>query len=722
MIEPLASAVLTAFLAAAPQAIPSPTPSPRVDPRLPRIGVESELVELDVIVTDKGDRPRTDLGPEDFEIIEDGRPQPITNFARGFTAGPALHPPSAAPPRIAPFPDEPRGRHVALAVDDYHLEPPDLAAVRKALLRFIDGQLQPGDEVAVVAASGSLGALQQFTTDRDVLRRAVERLRVQNRSFRAAVESPRITDYQAELIDSGDREALDLAVREFLASEPRSRQDLNAQIRAEQRIRSMARQIVSETAHITSLTLASLERLVRGLTPLRGRKVAALFSGGFFMGSDRQSSRRDLEVIADAALRSGVVVYAVDARGLIATPAIGDASVGGSFDITTNPGERERIELRAREAGRDGMSALAADTGGLALFNRNDLDGALKQVLEDSASYYRLGYEPQGSPRDGRFRKIEVRVPAHSGLRVRTASGYYAQAAAAATASGPAAATPEGDAARLLRTALDSSFPLRGLPVDLAADFMGTKEGDVVVVTAVVDAARLDFRPTADGREAAGLDLIGIVVDEAGKAAGQFSDRVELTLSAEAKERAIRNGLTYRKALTVRPGLLQARVAVREDKNGLLGSAAQWVQVPDRGKQALALSSIFVVAEGESTAGVPPATARGAVSFDRPRRAEVSRRFPRGGHLDYLLVVYDRTKSGAAAGPVAIEKQLLSGNVVLTKSSPTPLTGDSPDGTRAEGGRLRLDNFAPGDYELRIVATDSAARATATRSLRFTVE
>ncbi len=715
----VAHAVVTALLAAAPQA----TPSPQVDPRLPRIGVESTLVEVDVIVTDKGDQPRTDLGPADFEILEDGRPQPITHFARGFATGPAERPSSSESPGIASFPDEAasRGRHFVLAVDDYHLEPADLATVKKALLRYIDAQIQPGDEAAVVAASGSLGPLQQFTTDRDVLRRAVDRLRVQNRSFRAAVESPRITDYQAELIESGDREALDLAVQEFLGSEPRSRQTENAQTRAEARISAMARQIVAQTANVTSETLASLERLVRGLTPLRGRKVVALFSGGFFMGSDRQSSRRDLEVIADAALRAGVVLYAVDARGLIATPAIGDASVPGSYNITTNPGERERIELRAMEAGRDGMNALAADTGGLALFNRNDLDGALKQVLDDSASYYRLGYVPQASPRDGRFRKLEVRVPGHSGLRVRAASGYLAQAAAALRLSGQTASNPEGDPARLLRAALDSSFPLRGLPVDIAADFMGTNEGDVLVVTAVLDAGRLDFHAGAGGRETAAVDLVGLVVDEAGKVAGQFSDRVELALGAEAKESAIANGLTYRKTLVVRPGLLQARIAVRADSNGLLGSATQWVQVPDRRKQALALSSILVVADGESATTPPSATARGVVTFDRPRRAEVSRRFRRGGHLDYLLVVYDRAKAGAA-GSVAIEKELLSGNTTLTKSSPTLLTGDSPDGARAEGGRLRLSGFAPGEYELRVVATDSAARTTATRSLRFTVE
>ena len=95
-----------------------------------------------------------------------------------------------------------------LAVDDYHLKPDELSSVKAALQRFIDGQLGPRDQVAVVAASGSLGPLQQFTTDRDVLRRAVARLQVHDRTFRPPVDLPRMTDYQAEMIESGDEEAL----------------------------------------------------------------------------------------------------------------------------------------------------------------------------------------------------------------------------------------------------------------------------------------------------------------------------------------------------------------------------------------------------------------------------------------------------------------------------------------------------------------------------------
>ncbi len=725
----MAQALLTALLAAAVQAPPSPAPPQEPPARpIPGVGVTTELLELDVVVTGKDGRPLTDLSAADFEILEDGRPQPLTHFAPGFGPGPG---PAQAPDRPggpAPFPDEgaPRARYFVLAVDDYHIQPSELSTVRNVLNRYVDEQIKTDDQVAVVAMSGSLGALQQFTSDRAVLRRAIDRLRAHDRSFRPPVDIPRITDYQAQLIDMGDREALSLAVEELMRAEPIARQTGTNQSRLEQRVRTMSRQIVSSTAHVTSLTFQSLERLVRTMLPLRGRKVVAFFSGGFFLGSSRESSRRDLEVIADAALRAGVVVYTMDARGLLATPAIGDASVGSTYNITTNPGTRERIELRAMEAARDGMNALAEDTGGLALFNRNDLGDALGRVIEDSATYYRLGYEPQSSPREGRFRKLEVRVPGRSGVKVRTASGYFGQAAmsaaAVATATRTTPAAQEENAATLLRTALDSSFPLRGLPLALSADFLGTSAGDVVVATAFIEATRLLFRPTSDGREAAAFDIIGVVVDEKAATVGQFSQRVELSLPPESKERALVNGIVFRKSVAVRPGLLQARIAARDDGSGVLGSATQWVDVPDRAKQPLALSSILVMAEGEEASAAPAVTAQGTVSFEKAMRGEVSRSFPRIGHLDYMLLAYPRTKAGASPPSLAVERQILSGTNMLAKSPPSPVPAEASSGVQVISGRLRLDAFKPGEYELRLVVTDGQAKGTATRSLKFRVE
>ena len=732
----LALLSLPVLLAAAAAAqVPAPSPSP--GPALPRIAAETELVELDVVVTDRDGRAVTDLGQESFAILEDGQARPITHFVPGFTlTAAAPRPvPSAAAPGPAAVPAGPaqgavpKARHIVMAVDDYHLEPADVPWVQRALLRFIDDQLLAGDEAMVVAASGSLGALQQFTTDREVLRRAVDRLRPQSVSYRPnPLDVPRITEYQAELIDQGDVEALSLAVEEIMANLPTAQQNNNTARVMEQRVRSMARQIVASTAHVTSLTLSALEGLVEGLRPVRGRKVVAFFSSGFFLGSSRQTGRHELLLTADAAARSGVVFYTIDARGLTSTAPIADARLGGGANIrgarspgaATTPGTRARIEMRGVDAARDGLSALALDTGGLAFFDRNKLEAPLQEVLEDSAVYYRLGFEPLESPRDGRFHKVEVRVPGRSGLRVRAASGYFARGSEPpAAASAPETGTDA--ASKLLRGALDSPFPMRDLPVDVRADFMRTEAGDVVAATVWLDASRLSFAAGDAGRETAALDIVGVVVNEAGKPVDQFSDRVELSLTPESKERAVRNGLTYRKTMAVPAGLLQARVAVRADRSDLVGSGMQWVEVPDRARDGVALSSILLLGEGAVPSAAPPG-GRGTVSFDRPEGPEVSRRFARDGHLDYVLVVYGSGAPKAApAADVVVESALLSGNTVLAQSPAAPVGADGPGGLPMVSGRLRLEPLAPGDYELRLVVSDRAAGSTATRSLRFTV-
>jgi VWFA-related protein len=729
------TSVLSVLLAAAgAQAPASPPPvQAGVDRELPRIAAETELVELDVVVTDHDGRAVTDLAQESFELLEDGQPRPISHFVPGFTTAPATAasaPSGGAPSVPSPPPAEvvPKARSIVLAVDDYHLEPADLPYVTRALRRFIDEELGAGDQAMVVATSGSLGALQQFTADREVLRHAVDRIRPQSRSYRPSpLDVPRITEYQAELIEAGDREALSMAVEEIMASSPGTQQSASWQERYEQRVHLMARQIVASTSHVTSLTLSALERLVDGLRPVRGRKVVAFFSGGFFLGSARETGRHEILMVADAAARSGVVFYTIDSRGLTSTAPIANAALSGGANIRgarsatseVTPGTRSRIELRGVDAARDGLNALALDTGGLAFFDRNKLEAPLQRVLEDSAVYYRLGFEPRESPRDGGFHKVEVRVPGRSGLKVRAASGYFARGTEPAAASSAPAEGSE-QANKLLQNALDSPVPMRGLPADLRADFVRTDAGDVVTATVWLDASRLPFAAGDAGRETAALDIVGVVVDENGKPVDQFSDRVELSLTPESKERMVRNGLTYRKTMAVPAGLLQARVAVRADHSDLVGNATQWVEVPDRAKKGLALSSILLLGEGAIPAAAPPG-GRGTVSYERPEGPEVSRRFPRDAHLDYVLVVYGSGASQAGPADLVVESELVSGSKMLMRAPAAPVGADGPGGLPMASGRLRLDPLAPGDYELRLTVTDRAAGATGTRSLRFTV-
>src|SRR5215831_8722136 len=414
----------------------------------PLLRIETELVQIDAVVTDKQGKLARDLKRSDFELFDDGKKQEIAHFAIGTAAQPARwlavekKPAEKSPVDATPV-EIRAGRYVVIAVDDFHLAPENLLIAKRTLQRFINDQMVAGDQVAIATTSGNIGMFQQFTDERDVLERAVNRLSVQQRTVTSSSDVPRITDYQAELIDTGDLDALELAVQEILRQEPTpppppqagGRGGVNAagfggggsqRERATQQAQSRARSIVSQNAHYTRATLSNLESVIRNLGALTGRKMLVLLSDGFYLGGNSSSQIYDMRRIIDAATRAGVVIYSIDARGLVAVPPGGSASDSFGGDDINLPGARARVESRGVQAKLDGLNALARDTGGTLFNNSNDLSLGLQRVLDANETYYVLAYEPSTPYRDGRFHKIEVRIAGRPDLTVRTRKGYFA--------------------------------------------------------------------------------------------------------------------------------------------------------------------------------------------------------------------------------------------------------------------------------------------------------
>src|SRR5215467_2557474 len=354
----------------------------------PLLRLETELVQIDVVVADKQGKLARDLKRVDFELFEDGKKQEITHFAIGTAAQPAkwLAVEKKKPAEKSSADSTPveiqAGRFIVIAVDDFHLAPENLLVAKRTLQRFINDQMVAGDQVAIATTSGNIGMFQQFTNERDVLERAIKRLNVQNRTVTSSTDVPRISDYQAELIDKGDQDATELAVQEIIRLEPmpspppaagRGRGGLNApnpdggispRERAMLQAQSKARGIVAQNAHYTRATLSNLESVIRNLGALTGRKILVLLSDGFYLGGNSSSQIYDMRRIIDAATRAGVVIYSIDARGLVAVPPGGSASDSFGGDDINLPGARERVESRGVQAKLDGLNALASDTGG----------------------------------------------------------------------------------------------------------------------------------------------------------------------------------------------------------------------------------------------------------------------------------------------------------------------------------------------------------------------
>jgi VWFA-related protein len=747
------------------------------------IRIETQVVQVEVTVTDKQGKVIRDLKREDFELKEDGKPQEIAYFSVGTATRPArwlgtdsrakskdVASTTTVPPAV---PETLAGRYIVLAIDDFHLSPGSLLQTRQALLKFVEQQVGSGDQVALITTSGQLGMFQQFTNDRDVLKRAINRLSAQERTATTHFDVPRITAHQAELIDMGDMDALELAVQEILRQRPSGNPSNAASSgggnnsggggggrnasntlsggssereNAMETARSLARTIVIQTANYTSASLNTLQSVIRTLSPLPGRKIMTLVSDGFFLNARTANTMNDVRRVVDAATRAGVVIYAVDARGLMTSPLF-DASLP-SYGNEQPPGVRERVENSAIEALRNGPFALANDTGGFMVMNTNDLNVGFQKVLDDTDAYYLLAFEPLEAYRDGRFRKLEVRVKNHPEYKVRSSKGYFAddekaEAKAAEKeekdrvkieqerAKTPEKASKTETTIRNARAweALASLFPMRGIPIEMSADFLDTGKGvSFALITAHLNVAGLKF-DQSNGQHNATIEVLGSVFDEKGKPVDSFSQRLNMNLAPATYQRVMQSGLVFTRRVALKPGFYQVRLAALREGNKQTGSASDWVEVSDLSKKQLVLSSIFLTTEKETnylTAQMDRTKAPTTESQEpAPIPTQVARRFKPGASFDFSIFAYNAKPNSKGETDLVIQSQIFSGSKVIFASPLAKIETLSEvkgENYAPYAARLSLDKFEPGAYELRVLVIDRIAKVSAKRTLNFVVE
>jgi VWFA-related protein len=757
--------------------------------------IETQVVQVEVTVTDKQGKVVRDLKREDFELKEDGKIQDIAYFSVGTATRPArwlgTEPKTrnknagttAATATGVPA-EAIAGRYIVLAIDDLHLSPGSLMQARQSLIRFVEQQVGSGDQVALITTSGQLGMFQQFTNDRDILKRAINRLSAQERQVTNHFDVPRITSQQAEMIDMGDADALELAVQEILrqqgvSSNPSAAASgsggnnsssssgggrgggsggsggggggaqgsgISERERAMESARSQARMIVMQNAHYTRATLNTLQAIIRTLSTLPGRKIMTFVTDGFFLNARSANTYTEVRNVIDAATRAGVVIYSIDARGLAVSPMF-DASQPG-FGNEQPPGARDRIENSAMEAVRSGPFALAHDTGGFMVMNTNDLNLGFQKVLDDTEAYYLLAFEPIENYRDGRFRKLEVRVKNHPEYKVRSSKGYFAtdekaEAKAAEKeekerikleeerAKNPEKAAKKEAPAKMQRAweALGSLFPLRGIPVQMAVDFVDTGTGTAfALILAHLDVSGLKFE-LVQGQHQATLEVLGTVFDEKGKQVDAFSQRLNMNLAPATYERVLKSGLVFSRRVLLKPGFYQVRLAALREGNKQTGSAFDWVEISDVAKKQLVLSSVFLTTEKETNYLLAQMERKNNPNAERPESApvptQVARRFKSGASFDFSIFAYNAKANSEGETDLVVQAQIFSGSKVIFASPLAKM--EAPPDMRGENyapyaARLSLDKFEPGAYELRMLVIDRIAKVSAKRTLTFVVE
>lgn len=681
------------------------------------VRVFTDLIQTDVMVFDKQGRFADGLRREDFELRIDGKVKPIEFFER-ISVGSVNEETQLSAARgtlankTSPLGAVPldRGRTVFFYLDDLHLGLGSLAATRKAMTDFIEKEMNQNDEAAITSASGQIGFLQQLTDNKTVLRAALQRVKPRPYSVRDS-DRPAMTEYHALLIDGYDRDVTSYFIEQILKDNP----GIPPQT-AENMVRTRATSILQQASNITRITLSGLEELVKTSSKLPGRKLVFFFSDGFFLDSRNSNSMDRVRKITSDAARNGVVIYSLDARGLVAS--LSDVSVESAFDIT---GRLDRATQGELAATQDAMHALARDTGGRPVFSTNALGVGLARALQETSVYYLLAWRPNREAQEGKFRRIEVKLLEKPELTVRVRRGFYdAEPAPVENKTKnpkPTVKTPEVQ----LREALGTAYPDRGIPIALNLNYILTPEKRMLLSTSLkISAESLSFSPE-DGKQKAAVQILGLLLNDRGQPGARFAERLTATALSESSVKGSDASVAYLFPVFLGPGLYQVRVAARDEKSGRTGSANGWVEIPDLSKDKLTLSSVII---GRHALTPTTNSSGNGQSTSEQVDLSIDHLYQRNSVLRFLFFVYNAARAPSDSHPdVATQVQILRDNqpIITTALKKIPTAGMDLD-RLPYAADLSLSGLPAGQYVMQVTAVDRVSKTSASQQSRFSIQ
>ena len=646
-------------------------------PQQPPITFRAEInyVEVDARVLDGQGKFRSDLTASDFQVLEDGKPQRVTAFS-------LVNIPVERPerPLFASKPIEPDvrtnlqaadGRIYLIVLDDLHTHPLRSNRTKQAARQFIEKYIGSNDMAAVVTTGGRTDGSQDFTTSPRLLLQAVDKF--MGSKLRSSTMN-KIDDYNrtAGTARAGEKPN-DLDDRE------RGFQARNA--------------------------LDTVRNLANYLGDIRGRRKAlVLFSEGIDYDINDVFNNADATVVMDAtreliaaATRANVAVYGVDPRGL--TSGGDDVIEIQSFPDDTSLGLGTGAIYNEVRLGQDSLRVLSEETGGFAVVNRNDFATAYQRIVDDNSAYYVMGYYSTNDKRDGRFRKIEVKLNNQPGLVVRARKGYVAPRGKVPESKPTTAnsASPE------LREAIESPLPLPGLPLAMtAAVFKGPAPKGSVIISTLVNGSSLPLTETA-GMFKNDLEVMAMATDTKGKTTYSDRNTVNLNMKPDSANRVRATGFRVIQSMDLAPGRYQLRVAVREANSQKAGSVTFDLEVPDFAKRPLSMSSIAITS---ALSGVAP-TIRPKDPLEKllPGPLTSYREFSTQDEMAFFTEIYDTIKVPHKVEISATVKAEGGQTVFQTREVRESSERGSGAGGYGFQARVPLTEMAPGLYVLRVEGT-----------------
>ena len=705
-----ASTILTLHLslAAFPQAKSQSDDQP--------IRISTQLIQLDVVVTDKTGRVVRNLGKDDFELYESGKKQQI-NFFEFVDASKERRVDEKGKQEPGQEVKEHAGvqgvsekevrRIFAFVIDDLTIRYEDLTNIREMLTNFVENQMAGSDLVAIVRTVGGKGLLQQFTTDKDLLRRAIKSLTPSLHPFSVFhnPDAPRVGNPQAFVSGEEARSDAPAAAGEDIDITSAG-EDANRTLRA-------------------YMSLGTASFVIDSIKTLPGRKTMVLVSGGLPVLTSGPGSSSFVNIsyflnsLSDKATRAGVSISTMDVRGLQAFTGVasfedtpGKSSLGGGRSAgfgrtidTSQLGDRNPLDqLDAHQ----GLRVLAAETGGIAVLNKNDFTAGLEKIVNTSDGYYLLAYTPLDTKFKGDFRKVDIRVRGKD-LKVYNRRGYFAREDA------PAAA-PTTKQEQVL-AAIKSPLARRDIDLEAMLVYKAAQQNQgVIAISMVVDPRKLQF-DMVDGKQQANYDVDGFVFDEFGKLRGGFSETLTATLLPSEYAQTLKTGVPYSAHTTLPAGSYQVRLAVRDNNTSKVGTISRYIEVPDLSKGKFTASSLLI------GAAAPGDVAPDDLKTGAPTPLSANRRISRKQDLRYAVFIYNaKLKDGK---PQVRTQVIISQNGQVIFREPEPQGGGVGSSSQAiKVGQLGLSRVKPGRYTLSLLIIDQQADKKAqplVRSMDFVV-
>ncbi len=658
----------------------------------PNFKANTNLVIINVAVKDKSGKAIEDLKKDQFTLLEDGKPQQIAVFELERLNGetlPSLEAPAPAlktrepaeakptsPGKAAPAPalkpEQLKDRRlIAMFFDLSSMQPAEQIRARDAAIKFIDTQMTASDTVSIMTLTNELRVVQDFTNDRETLVTAIQALRVGDSSELAALA--------ATGADSTDTSG------EFTADD------------------------TEFNIFNTDRKLSALEDAAHKLAAYPEKKALVYFSSG--VGKTGVDNQSQLRATVNSAVRANVAFYPIDARGLVAMAPAGDATQASPKGTGVFTGSTYASNRTSFHDTQDTIYTLAADTGGKALLDSNDLTLGIKAVQTDFNSYYVLGYYSANPAADGKYRHVTVKIaslPESAKLDYR--KGYYAAKVWGKMNS--------SDKERQLEDALTLDDPFTELPLALEVDYFQTgRDKYFVPITVRIAGSALGLSP----KSTTDLDFIGQIRDPHGKMLGGIRDEIKLKLTEENAAQLAQRHVEYDTGVTLPPGDYNLRFLARENQNGKMGTFEMKFNVPDLSKESSSVRMSSVVWSNQReplSASIGNAGGSNKKLLNEHPLVEngqklvpdITRVFRKNQKLYVYFEVYD---PGTVASPsVSAELMMFRGKSKSFESAPVRVTKPKSGrpNTLAFEFEMPLANIPPGQYTCQVSVIDEQAR------------